>query len=147
MGAIIKIKRDASARDIPLPSYATEGSAGMDLRAAQESEIAPGERAMIGTGIYLEIPKGYEGQVRPRSGLAAKHGVTVLNSPGTIDSDYRGEVSVVLINLGKEIFTVRKGDRIAQIIFAVCERAELTETDEIADSKRASGGFGSTGVK
>lgn len=130
-----------------MPSYATAGASGMDLRAAGRAEIAPGERAIIGTGIRLEIPKGYEGQVRPRSGLAAKHGVTVLNSPGTIDSDYRGEISVILINLGKEIFTVEKGDRIAQIIFAMCERAELAETDEITDSKRASGGFGSTGVK
>jgi dUTP pyrophosphatase len=119
----------------------------MDLRAAEGAEIAPGERAVIGAGVRLEIPKGYEGQVRPRSGLAANHGVTVLNSPGTIDSDYRGEISVVLINLGKENFTVRKGDRIAQIIFAPCEQAELAETDEIADSERSSGGFGSTGVK
>ena len=102
---------------------------------------------MIGTGLRFEIPEGYEGQVRPRSGLAAKHGVTLLNSPGTIDSDYRGEVLVILINLGKEKFTVQRGDRVAQIIFAPCERAELTETDEIADSERSSGGFGSTGVK
>ena len=134
-------------RDIPLPSYSTAGAAGMDLRAAVCAEIAPGERAMIGTGVRLEIPEGYEGQVRPRSGMAAKHGVTLLNSPGTIDPDYRGEISVILINLGKENFTVQKGDRIAQIIFAPCEQAELTETDEIADSKRSSGGFGSTGVR
>ncbi|MDR1510736.1 MAG: dUTP diphosphatase [Synergistaceae bacterium] len=147
MGAIIKIKRDVSARDIPLPSYATAGSAGMDLRAAEGTEITPGDRATVGSGVRLEIPHGYEGQVRPRSGLAAKHGIALLNSPGTIDSDYRGEVKVILINFGKETFTVKRGDRIAQIIFAPCEHAELIETDEIADSERSSGGFGSTGMK
>jgi dUTP pyrophosphatase len=147
MGTIIKIKRDAVSEGIPLPSYATAGAAGMDLRAAEGAEIAPGERAIIRTGLYLEIPKGYEGQVRPRSGMASKHGVTLLNSPGTIDSDYRGEIMVILINLGKETFIAQRGDRIAQIIFAPCERMELAETDEITDSMRSSGGFGSTGVK
>jgi dUTP pyrophosphatase len=147
MDAIIKIKRDVIARDIPLPSYATEGSAGMDVRAAEGADIAPGERAALRTGLHVEIPLGYEGQVRPRSGLAAKHGVTVLNSPGTIDSDYRGEILIILINLGKEIFTVQKGDRIAQIIFSPCMKMEIAETDEIEDSKRSSGGFGSTGIK
>jgi dUTP pyrophosphatase len=147
MAAIVKIKRDVPVKDIPLPSYATAESAGMDVRAAERTEIAPGERAMVRTGLRIEIPRGYEGQVRPRSGLAAKYGVTVLNSPGTIDSDYRGEILVILINLGKETFTAQKGDRVAQIIFAPCERMELAETDEIADSGRSSGGFGSTGIK
>jgi dUTP pyrophosphatase len=149
MGATvkIKIKRDASARDIPLPSYATDGAAGMDLRSSEDAKLPPGERAALRTGMYVEIPPGWEGQVRPRSGLALKHGVTLLNSPGTIDSDYRGEIKVILINLGHEIFSVKKGDRIAQIIFSRHERAELCETEEISDTERASGGFGSTGIK
>ncbi|MDR3280114.1 MAG: dUTP diphosphatase [Synergistaceae bacterium] len=146
MVTIIKIKRDAS-RGVPFPSYATPGAAGLDLRASEHAEIEPGEYSMVGTGIYLEIPPGCEGQVRPRSGLAAKHGVTILNSPGTIDSDYRGEVRVILINHGKEAFRVEPGDRIAQIVFAHREQAELMETDDLSDSSRASGGFGSTGVK
>jgi dUTP pyrophosphatase len=119
----------------------------MDVRASEPAEIAPGGRAAVGTGIYLEIPPGYEAQVRPRSGLALKHGVTLLNSPGTIDSDYRGEVRVIMMNAGSEKFSVSRGDRIAQIIFAPCARAELEETGELADSSRAGGGFGSTGVK
>ena len=144
----IKIKRDVSARDIPSPSYATAGSAGMDLRANETAEIAPGCRASVGTWIYLEIPPGFEGQVRPRSGLALKHGVTLLNSPGTIDSDYRGELRVIMINLGKETFSVKRGDRIAQIIFAPCTQAALVEVeaDDLDATERASGGFGSTGV-
>jgi dUTP pyrophosphatase len=149
MGATveIKIKRDASARDIPLPSYATDGAAGMDLRAAEETELPPGGRAAVRTGIYLEIPQGWEGQVRPRSGLALKHGVTLLNAPGTVDSDYRGEIKVILVNLGQETFSVKRGDRIAQMIFSPHGRASLRETEEISDTERASGGFGSTGVK
>jgi dUTP pyrophosphatase len=143
----IKIKRDVSARDIPLPSYATDGAAGLDLRSSEETELPPGGRAAVRTGIYLEIPDGWEGQVRPRSGLALKHGVTLLNSPGTIDSDYRGEIRVILVNLGQEIFPVKRGDRIAQIIFSRHERAELRETDEISGTERASGGFGSTGIE
>jgi dUTP pyrophosphatase len=149
MGATVKvkIKRDASARDIPLPSYATDGATGMDLRSLEETQLHPGERAAVRTGIYLEIPRGWEGQVRPRSGLALKHGVTLLNSPGTIDSDYRGEIRVILVNFGQETFSVKKGDRIAQIIFSPCGRAELRETEKISGTERASGGFGSTGVK
>ncbi|MDR0654031.1 MAG: dUTP diphosphatase [Synergistaceae bacterium] len=149
MGATveIKIKRDASARGIPLPSYATEGAAGMDLRSSEDTRIPPGGRAAVRTGLYIEIPSGWEGQVRPRSGLALKHGVTLLNSPGTIDSDYRGEINVILVNLGQEIFSVKKGDRIAQIIFSRHERAELRETEEISDTERAAGGFGSTGIE
>jgi dUTP pyrophosphatase len=118
----------------------------MDLRAAEQADIPPGGRASVRTGICLEIPHGYEGQVRPRSGLASRFGVTLLNSPGTIDSDYRGEVRVILVNLGEETFTARPGDRIAQIVFASCERAELEETDELSGSERDCGGFGSTGV-
>ena len=149
MGATvkIKIKRDVSARDIPLPSYATDGAAGMDLRSSEETRIPPGGRVAVRTGLYAEIPSGWEGQVRPRSGLALRHGVTLINSPGTIDSDYRGEIRVILINLGTDTFPVKKGDRIAQIIFSPCGRAELRETEEISDTERASGGFGSTGIK
>jgi dUTP pyrophosphatase len=143
----IKIKRDASSGDIPLPSYATDGAAGMDLRSSEETRILPGERAAVRTGLYLEIPKGWEGQVRPRSGLALKHGVTLLNSPGTIDSDYRGEIKVILINLGHESFPVKRGDRIAQIIFSRHGRAELCEAEKISSTERASGGFGSTGIE
>lgn len=143
----IKIKRDASARDIPLPSYATDGAAGMDLRSSEDMKLPPGGRAAVRTGLYLEIPPGWEGQARPRSGLALKHGVTLLNSPGTIDSDYRGEIKVILVNLGEETFSIKKGDRIAQIIFSRHVRAKLLETEEISDTERASGGFGSTGVE
>ncbi|MDR1471527.1 MAG: dUTP diphosphatase [Synergistaceae bacterium] len=146
MSLTIKIKRDA-ASGIPLPEYATPGSAGMDLRASERAEIAPGERASVGTGICIEIPHGYEGQVRPRSGLALKHGVTLLNSPGTIDSDYRGEVRPILINLGNEIFAIEPGDRIAQIVFAPVAQAAMSETDELSDSTRSTGGFGSTGIR
>jgi dUTP pyrophosphatase len=147
MATIIKIKRDAASGDVPFPSYATPGSAGLDLRSSERALVEPGEYAVIRTGIRLEIPSGYEGQVRPRSGLAAKHGVTLLNSPGTIDSDYRGEVNVILINHGKESFGIEIGDRIAQIVFAPCVQAELTESCDLSDSSRASGGFGSTGIK
>ena len=146
MGVTIRIRRGESDRDIPIPSYATPGSAGLDMRSAEDVEIEPGERAAVGTGIYLEIPPGFEGQVRPRSGLALKHGVTLLNSPGTIDSDYRGEIRVIMINLGRVNFSVRRGDRIAQIVFAPCAQADIFETDELGDTTRSSGGFGSTGT-
>jgi dUTP pyrophosphatase len=119
----------------------------MDLRAAEDVLIPPGKRAMVGTGIKMAIPSGYEGQVRPRSGLAAKHGVTLLNSPGTVDSDYRGEVRVIMINLGEEIFEVKRGDRIAQIVFAPCVRLETAEAASLPETARDGGGFGSTGVK
>lgn len=141
------IKRDASSRSIPLPSYATPGAAGMDIRANEGTTIEPGCAVAVGTGLCLEIPKGYEGQVRPRSGLALRHGVTILNAPGTIDSDYRGELRVVLINHGREAFSIEPGDRIAQIVFARVEQMEIEEADELGDSERARGGFGSTGVK
>ena len=133
----------------PLPDYSTPLSAGMDVRAANDTPvtIAPLERAIIPTGLYLEIPAGYEVQVRPRSGLAAKKGITVLNAPGTIDADYRGEVCVILVNLSGEEFTVQKGERIAQLVLARHEVIEWESSEILADSERGAGGFGSTGVK
>lgn len=133
----------------PLPQYATPQSAGLDLRADIPSEITlePLGRAMVPTGLYLEIPAGYEAQVRPRSGLAAKKGVTVLNSPGTIDADYRGEVRVILVNLSSEPFAVVPGERIAQMVFARHEQVEWEEVEVLEESERGAGGFGSTGVK
>jgi dUTP pyrophosphatase len=130
------------------PVYQSAGSSGADLKAciAQPLAIAPGSRALVPTGIVLEIPEGLEAQVRPRSGLAARHGVTVLNSPGTIDADYRGEVKVLLVNLGPEEFTVRPGDRIAQIVFAPVVRARFAFAPDVASTARGEGGFGSTGV-
>jgi len=131
-----------------LPKYETENSAGMDVRANLEEAVtlAPGERKLIKTGLKLEIPSGYECQVRPRSGLAYKKGVTVLNSPGTIDADYRGDVGVILINHGDEPFTVEPGERIAQIVFAKYERAEFELSQELEETERGEGGFGSTGT-
>lgn len=131
-----------------LPKYETENSAGMDVRANINEAIIlyPGERILVGTGLKLEIPSGYECQVRPRSGLALKHGITVLNSPGTIDADYRGDVGVILINHGSEPFVVNSGDRIAQIVFAKYERAEWETADALEETKRGEGGFGSTGT-
>jgi len=132
-----------------LPAYETEHSAGMDLRAMTDGPVTlkPLERKVIGTGLYIEIPEGYEAQVRPRSGLAAKHGITVLNSPGTIDADYRGEVGVILINLSDTDFAINDGDRIAQMIISKHEKAELIDTEEINNTKRGSGGFGHSGKK
>lgn len=139
------INRSANA----LPSYSTPLSAGMDVRANISEPIVLGslERALVPTGLYLEIPAGYEVQVRPRSGLAAKHGITVLNSPGTIDADYRGEVKVILVNLSKESFTIEPGERIAQIVLAKHEVIQWEEVSSLEDSERGAGGFGSTGVK
>ena len=132
-----------------LPEYATEFSAGLDVRAANEEPIVlqPLGRAMVPTGLYLEIPAGYEVQVRPRSGLAAKKGITVLNAPGTIDADYRGEVCVILVNLSNEPFTIEKGERVAQLVLARHEVIEWESVDSLADSSRGAGGFGSTGTK
>jgi len=130
---------------LPLPSYATSGSAGLDLRADVAVTLAPGERALVPTGIRLAIPEGYEGQVRPRSGLALRDGVTCLNSPGTIDSDYRGEVGVILANLGQEPVRLQRGDRIAQMVIAPVARAELVESASLPGSGRGAGGFGHTG--
>lgn len=131
-----------------LPRYQTEGAAGMDLHAVVERPVtlAPGARAMIATGLAFAIPNGWEGQVRPRSGLAAKSGVTVLNAPGTIDADYRGEVGVVLVNHGQEPFVIEPGARIAQIVFAPYTRASLIDTDELDATARGAGGYGSTGT-
>ncbi len=133
----------------PLPQYATPQSAGVDLRADTREDIVlpPLGRAMVPTGLYLEIPAGYEAQVRPRSGLAVKKGVTVLNSPGTIDADYRGEVRVILVNLSSDPFTIVPGERIAQMVFARHEQVEWEEVDTLEESERGAGGFGSTGVK
>ena len=131
-----------------LPAYETKNSAGMDLRAYLPEgpvTLQPMQRALIPTGLYLEIPEGYEGQVRPRSGLAFKHGITVLNTPGTIDADYRGELKQILINLSDEPFVINNGDRIAQIVFARCEQAEMVEVEELSETERGAGGFGHTG--
>ena len=131
-----------------LPAYETKNSAGMDLRAyLPEGSVTlqPMQRALIPTGLYIEIPEGYEGQVRPRSGLAFKHGITVLNTPGTIDADYRGELKQILINLSDQPFVINNGDRIAQIIFARCEQAEMVEVEELSETERGAGGFGHTG--
>jgi dUTP pyrophosphatase len=130
-----------------LPEYATAGSAGMDLRANLSDAVVlrPGVRMVVPTGLFMAIPKGYEMQVRPRSGMAYKYGITVLNSPGTIDSDYRGDIGVILINLSNDTFTVRNGDRIAQAVFAKYEKAVFLETDSLEETKRGAGGFGSTG--
>ena len=133
----------------PLPKYSTAYSAGMDLRANINEEISllPQDRVLVKTGLHLEIPQGYEAQVRPRSGLALKNGITVLNSPGTIDADYRGEVGVVLINHSKDIFYINNGDRIAQLVFAKHEQATLVRVSVLDESERSEGGFGSTGKK
>jgi len=132
-----------------LPAYETAHSAGMDLRALIDGSVTlmPLERKLIGTGLYIELPAGYEAQVRPRSGLAFRHGITVLNSPGTIDADYRGEIGVILINLSDTAFTVNDGDRIAQMIIAKHEKAEMIETEEINLTERGAGGFGHSGKK
>jgi len=134
--------------DAELPVYETEGAAGMDLRACLSADVTipPMGRVKIPTGLFPEIPLGCEGQVRPRSGLAIRNGITVLNAPGTIDSDFRGEVEVILINLGAEPFTVKNRDRIAQLVFAPVLRAELREKDSLEETKRGAGGFGSTGI-
>ncbi len=127
------------------PHYQTEGSAGCDLRSAECVTILPGKRAIVSTGVKIELPSGFEAQVRPRSGLAAKYGVTVLNSPGTIDSDYRGTVKVILLNMGEEPFVINKGDRIAQLVFSEFNRCVFLKTQSLSTTERGSGGFGSTG--
>lgn len=131
---------------LPLPTYQTQDAAGMDLVAAEEKTLGPGQRAAIGTGLALEIPPGFEGQVRPRSGLALRHGVTVLNSPGTIDADYRGELKVLLANFSEEPFVVHVGDRVAQLVVAPVIRVELELSSSLSHTDRQGGGFGSTGV-
>ena len=147
--ASVRIVRLAHAAGLPLPAYQTKGSAGLDLLAALGAQrpltLAPGARALVPTGLVIELPQGYEAQVRPRSGLALNYGITVLNSPGTIDSDYRGEVGVVLANLGHAPFEIRRGERIAQLVVSPVTRAELVEVVEISATARGDGGFGSTG--
>ena len=144
----IRIRRLTHAEGLPLPAYATDGAAGADLCAAvnQEMVIEPGDRAAVPTGLVLEIPQGYEGQVRPRSGLAIKAGLTIVNAPGTIDSDYRGELKVLLVNLGSDSVSINRGDRIAQLLVAPVTRASFIETEDLTASDRGEGGFGSTGV-
>lgn len=145
----IGVKRLAHAEGLALPAYQTEEAAGFDLVAAlpeaEPIDLAPGARTLVPTGLVFEIPPGYEGQVRPRSGLAMKHGVTVLNSPGTIDADYRGEVKVILVNLGEATFRIARGERIAQFVAAPVTRARLVVVEAVGDTVRGSGGFGSTG--
>ncbi len=141
----IKLTRLAHGQGLPLPRYASEDAAGLDVTAAEELTIQPGQRHAVATGFAIEIPRGFEVQVRPRSGLAFKHGITCLNTPGTIDSDYRGEVKVILVNLGQEPFDVRRGERIAQLVPAPVLRADFVEVDELGDTARGAGGFGSTG--
>ena len=135
----------ARGEPIPLPSYATSGSAGLDLRADVDVELQPGARKLVPTGISIALPPGFEGQVRPRSGLALKHGLTCLNSPGTIDSDYRGEVGVILVNHGQETVKLLRGDRIAQLVVAEVLQAELVVVEELSSTARGEGGFGHTG--
>jgi dUTP pyrophosphatase len=147
-GISIRIKREPGCGDLTLPSYQTSGASGMDLCAAVEGEVTllTGEWKLISTGIRVSVPEGHEAQVRPRSGLAFRHGIGVLNAPGTVDSDYRGVVSVILFNFGKEPFVIRRGDRIAQMVIQKIVRAEWVESDVLDETERKSGGFGSTGV-
>ena len=144
----VGIKRLAGADDLPLPAYESDAAAGADLRAAIDADIdiPSGAYALIPTGIAIDLPQGHEAQVRPRSGLAARHGVTVLNSPGTIDADYRGEIGVILVNHGREAFTVHRGDRIAQLVVAPVVQARWREEDILSETARGEGGFGSTGT-
>ena len=143
----VLVKVEPEGRGLGLPRYQTEHAAGLDLVAAVKDEVVlrPGERKLVSTGISLAVPEGYEAQIRPRSGLALKHGLTLLNSPGTVDADYRGVVGLILVNHGTESFTVRRGERLAQMVIAPTERAELSEVDELPASERGPGGFGHTG--
>ena len=141
----VSIFRTERAKEFPLPAYATPGSAGVDLRAVERRVLRPGERALVPTGISIALPTGYEAQVRPRSGLALKHGIILPNGPGTIDADYRGEVQVILMNLGDATFTVEPGDRIAQMVIAPVSRVDWLEADALDETERGAGGFGSTG--
>ncbi|HQS97961.1 MAG: deoxyuridine 5'-triphosphate nucleotidohydrolase [Novosphingobium sp. 17-62-19] len=141
----VLVKRLPHGEGLPLPAYATEGAAGMDVVAAEDLDLAPGARHAVSTGLSIAIPAGYEIQVRPRSGLALKHGVTVPNTPGTIDSDYRGELKVIMINLGTESFSIRRGDRVAQLVLAPVTRGTWLPVEELDATARGEGGFGSTG--
>jgi len=141
----IALKRLPHSEGLPLPSYASAGAAGMDVVAAESLTLEPGARHAVSTGFAIAIPEGYEVQVRPRSGLALKHGITCLNTPGTIDSDYRGEVKVILANLGSEPFEIVRGERIAQLVPAPVQRARFVEVESLSETQRGAGGFGSTG--
>jgi dUTP pyrophosphatase len=145
MSISVELKRLPHGAGLPLPAYATSGAAGMDVVSAEEVTIAPGARHAVATGLAVAIPEGYEIQVRPRSGLALKHGITVPNTPGTIDSDYRGELKVILINLGAEPFAIQRGDRVAQLVLAPVVQAAWDEVEELGATERGEGGFGSTG--
>ena len=144
----ILLKRKNSCLDLPVPKYATSGSSGLDLLADVEGEVIlmPGEIKLISSGIYISIPEGYEAEIRPRSGLALKHGISLVNTPGTIDSDYRGLLSLIMINHGKEPFTIRRGDRVAQMVIKEVIRADIEIADGLDDTVRSSGGFGHTGL-
>jgi len=144
----VRIRRLDSCKDMPLPEYETEGASGMDLRAAVTVKVVlnPGEVRLIPTGVQVSIPRGYEAQIRPRSGLALKHGIGMVNAPGTIDSDYRGEIGLVMINWGPEPFVIQRGDRVAQMVISKVYRAEFFETDDLASTKRGEKGFGHSGV-
>ncbi|MCJ7595147.1 MAG: dUTP diphosphatase [Desulfobacterales bacterium] len=144
----IKVKKLGEQQDIALPTYETEGSAGMDLRAAVKGEVTlrPGEIRLIPTGLAVSIPRGWEAQIRPRSGLALRHGIGMVNSPGTIDSDYRGEIGLVVINWGEEPFTIKRGDRIAQMVITSVTRVDMVEVDDLDQTQRGDGGFGHSGI-
>jgi len=144
----VKIKRKESAKDLPIPSYATSGSSGIDLYADVHDEItlSPGEIKLISCGIYISLPEGYEAQIRPRSGLALKHGITMVNTPGTIDSDYRGLINLIITNLSNREFVIKRGMRLAQMVIQEVIRARLEEIDELDETSRSHGGFGHTGV-
>ncbi len=148
MNVEISIVQLSHGEDLPLPSYATPQSAGMDLLAAIESpiELAPGDRLLVPTGLKMALPSGYEAQIRPKSGLALKHGITLVNTPGTIDADYRGEIGVIMINLGKETFTIERGVKIAQMVIAPCIQANWSMVTSLDSTSRGEGGFGSTGI-
>lgn len=141
----VTVRRLAGAEDLPLPAYQSAGSTGMDLLAAEDLVLEPRGRSAVATGLAIALPQGYEAQIRPRSGLALRHGITVANAPGTIDSDYRGEVRVILVNLGDESFSVRRGDRIAQLVVAPVSRVIWEEVCALPETDRGAGGFGSTG--
>ena len=144
----IKIKRKESAKDLPLPTYATDGSSGFDLYADVDTDVVirPGDIKLISCGIYIALPPGYEAQTRPRSGLALKHGITLVNTPGTIDSDYRGLISLIVTNVGREDFIVKRAQRLAQMVIKEVTRADFFETEELDETVRSSGGFGHTGL-
>ena len=143
----IRVKRLSQGEGLALPAYATLGAAGMDVVSAEELDLLPGQRHAVATGLAIAVPDGYEVQVRPRSGLALNYGITVPNTPGTIDSDYRGELKVILINHGGDVFPIRRGDRVAQLVIAPVQRAGFIEVDDLDETTRGTGGFGSTGVQ